>query len=105
MVEHRWSIVAIALCLQCGGSKEPAAPVEEPLEPESMEETSAPPAGEEAAEPTEPAAESEAPEAKEESPPAETKKPCAELKQGDCKVTLGCAWSDKKKCVEEGSSE
>ena len=104
-MEHRWSIVAIALCLQCGGSTQPAAPVEEPLEPESTEETSTPPAGEEAAESTEAAAEGETAEAKEESPPAETKKPCAELKQGDCKVTLGCAWSDKKKCVKEGESE
>jgi hypothetical protein len=39
------------------------------------------------------------PETKSSSPPA--KKSCKGLKKGDCQVTVGCAWSTDKVCVEQ----
>lgn len=40
---------------------------------------------------------SDAPKEEEEPP----KKDCATLTEGTCKVTVGCAWSTDKKCVDQ----
>jgi hypothetical protein len=103
MGKHKWSVAVIALCLQCGGSTPPAAPVEAPEEPST-----------EAPSPTEP--ETGEPEATPSDTPAEApaesdggtsaaKKKCEELDKTTCKITTGCGWNDVKKCVEEGASE
>jgi hypothetical protein len=101
MWKHRWSVCVIALCLQCGGS---ATPAEEPTSPtESPEAPSAAPAGEE--KPSEAPASEEKSGDKAEEKAAPAKKGCAGLPKNDCKVTVGCAWNDLKKCVEEGPAE
>jgi len=109
MWKHRWSVCVIALCLQCGGSTTPA---EEPTSStESPEAPAAAPEGE--------ATPSEAPASEEKSgdkadeksgdkadeKAAPAKKGCNALPKSDCKVTVGCAWNDLKKCVEEGPAE
>jgi hypothetical protein len=94
-------VCVIALCLQCGGSTTPA---EEPTSPtESTEAPAAAPAGEET--PSESPASEEKSGDKADEKAAPAKKGCADLKKSDCKVTVGCAWNDLKKCVEEGPAE
>ncbi len=95
----------------CGGQSESSKPPETPTsdvdvkfhEPEAAEPAEATPSE----------AESPKPEAaKPESPPAAgtsgtnqqanaPKKGCAGLKKDVCEITLGCAWSTKKVCVDQ----
>jgi hypothetical protein len=45
--------------------------------------------------------ESRSPKDESDSKPAPAKKSCTELKKSDCEVTMGCAWSSDKKCVNQ----
>ena len=101
MWKHRWSVCVIALCLQCGGSTTPA---EEPSSPtESTEAPAAAPTGEGTSTDAPASEEKSGDKADEKATPA--KKGCNDLPKNDCKVTVGCAWNDLKKCVEEGPAE
>jgi len=108
MWKHRWSVCAIALCLQCGGSTTPA---EEPSGPTESTETPSTPEGSESPSESKASDESAGDKSEEkagdksEEKGAPAKKGCADLKKSDCKVTVGCAWNDLKKCVEEGPAE
>jgi hypothetical protein len=114
MWKHRWPIAALALCLQCGGSTQSAAPVEDPspkaTEAEPKEETAAPAEESASSEGSESTSEtSGATEAKSEgssgSSSSTPKKKCADLEKKDCEVRTGCAWNTIKKCVEDGGGE
>lgn len=102
MWKNRWPIALVVLCLHCAGATKSSPPQESPGEPSG--EGGAPSA--EHASSAEAAASSEAPAASAESKAPPAKKTCAQLKKGDCKVTVGCGWSDKtRKCVEENAGE
>lgn len=111
MWKHTWLAAVLGLCLHCGGGAQstPAetpepAPPSEPAAVEPAEPAEEPPA-EAPAEPSE----GEAGEGSGEQSSGESsgsgKKSCAELDQSTCKITIGCAWNDVKKCVEEGVPE
>jgi hypothetical protein len=103
----------------CGGSGATSAPPEEPssVETESTppEQTESEATESESAEPEAAESESAKPEAAESEPgnaaesseakPAPQKEPpkqhCDGLAQKTCQVTVGCAWSTDKKCVEQ----
>jgi hypothetical protein len=110
MWTHRYSMAAIALCLQCGGSTTSPDQVEESPGDESdmsdmTEETPTPSPDEEAAGSDEPSTPSEPSSDKEEGQSGGSKKGCTELAKDQCQITAGCAWSTLGKCVEEGASE
>lgn len=112
MSSLNYATLAVIACLAgCSGEQATSGPVEDPssVEPEPAEEaTTAEEGGGEEASP-EPAsaeppeeeepAEADAPEAPKEEPPP--KKACSDLDESACKVTVGCAWHSKKKCIDE----
>jgi hypothetical protein len=112
------STVFIAALAGCGGQTAESAPAKEPPtsdvdvkfhEPEEgtgSEETAA-----EAEQPAAEKAEAEKPEAakpeagksagKGDTKGDAAKKGCAGLKKDTCEITMGCAWSSKKVCVDQ----
>jgi hypothetical protein len=100
MWKIHWPIALVALCLHCAGATKSSPPQESPGEPSG--EGGAP--AEEHSSSAEAASSSEAPAASAEDKAAPAKKTCAQLKKGDCKVTVGCGWSDSThKCVDENA--
>jgi hypothetical protein len=112
-----FTVVLVAFC-GCGGQSETAKPAATPA-PEVGAEPRAPeaavPANSEIGQPAPAAAEASKPEgdqakaAKTEGTQRGTvvnagpsdKKSCPSLKKDVCKVTLGCAWSTTKKCIDQ----
>lgn len=112
-----FTVVLVGFC-GCGGQSETAKP---PAAPAS--EVGGEPPAPEAAQPANPEVAQPAPATTEASKPegdqakaakaegtqrgtvlnanASEKKSCANLKKDVCKVTLGCAWSTTKKCIDQ----
>jgi hypothetical protein len=113
------STILIAALSGCGGQTAESAPAKEPTSDVDVKfhEPAAAESEETNAEPEKPAAD-KAEAGKSEAGKSEagksevgkgdtntktggTKKACAGLKQDICQITMGCAWSSKKVCVEQ----
>jgi hypothetical protein len=106
----KYATLAVIACLaSCGNEQVTSSPPEDPSgveleqdEEETTEEgTTGEVEGEDESAEDEPAEaeEPDAPEAPREKPPP--RKACAELPESTCKVTVGCKWHSKDKCIDE----
>lgn len=103
MAKQSWAVALVGLCFGCGASSGNAPPAQQPDDEAKLTPASEPAATEEtaavaddtetASTPSEPTADDE----KDESP----KRACDVLDKATCKVTVGCAWNDVRKCVKE----
>src|SRR5262245_52479312 len=97
----RWLGIATFL-LHCSSSQpEPATPPAAPSGEPVATPTPTPTAEAASAPSAQPSAEASAAPAPGALKNPPSKQPCGKLDKTTCKVTVGCAWNDKQKCITE----
>lgn len=102
MAKQLGAVALFGLCFSCGGTSGNALPAQAPDDEPKMSPASAPVAEETSsvADTTEAESTPSEPAAKEEEDDT-PKRACDVLDKSTCKVTVGCAWNDVRKCVKE----